>query len=419
VIQDASGGNAREIWRAAKGTVLVFAWSPDSKQIGVLVADGAVTSLEAIDVSNGRARTLVPAEKKLWMDSIVWPSQNRIVVPVYEAGAGLNSQGNNNLWEVRVNEAGAPNAGLHKLTAWTDFSIRAGSMTMYGKRLVFVRSFRQRDVYVAELGANRLSLGTPRRLTLDLGDDYPTAWTRDSKRVVLTSDRNGPPAVFLQDLSKPTAEQLVSGSTSQIVPRVAPDGKSILFVGRHQGKRGLMRTPLTGGTVEVLLEMTGIADFRCAPSGPCLITERQDGGLVVSELDLNKGKGREIYREAKTFSTPDISSDGKRLAVVSRSKIIVRSFATGAIEREVAVRGLPNAPHLVSLDYAPDGKGFFCGDVSPTETRLLYVDLSGNASVLWRQAGSSSVWGVPSPDGKYLAMMVFTDDSNVYLVENF
>ena len=46
----------------------------------------------------------------------------------------------------------------------------------------------------------RSVMGIPRRLTLDLGDDYPTAWTRDSKSVILTSDRNGPMAIFLQDL---------------------------------------------------------------------------------------------------------------------------------------------------------------------------------------------------------------------------
>jgi Tol biopolymer transport system component/tRNA A-37 threonylcarbamoyl transferase component Bud32 len=420
VIQDAAGGNAREIWRAPKGTVYVFAWSPDSKQIAASVADESITVLEAIDVSSGRSRTLVPAEKNLWMDSIVWPSQNRIIVPVYEAGAGMNSQGNTNLWEIRLNEAGAPNSGLHKLTAWTDFSIRARSLTTDGKKLMFVRSFRQRDVYVADLGSSRRTLGMPRRLTLDLGDDYPTAWTPDSRRVVLTSDRNGPPAIFLQDITKQTAEQLVTGPITQILPRVAPDRNSILFVGRHQGKRGLLRTPLNGESVEMLLEMTGIADYRCSPAGPCVITERKDGVTIVSELDLKKGKVREIYRDSSArYATPDLSPDGKWLAVSWGGKAVVRSFETGAIEREITIRGLPTPSHLVSMDFAPDGKGFFCGDVSPTETRLLYIDLSGKASVLWSQAGSSSVWGVPSPDGKYLAMMVFTDDSNVYMVENF
>jgi hypothetical protein len=29
------------------------------------------------------------------------------------------------------------------------------------------------------------------------------------------------------------------------------------------------------------------------------------------------------------------------------------------------------------------------------------------------------LWGVPSPNGRHLAMMMETDDSNVYTVEDF
>jgi hypothetical protein len=50
------------------------------------------------------------------------------------------------------------------------------------------------------------------------------------------------------------------------------------------------------------------------------------------------------------------------------------------------------------LDYAADGKGFFTSDYSTDlGARLLYVSLSGATSFL--------TWGVPSPDGKWLAML--------------
>jgi hypothetical protein len=149
--------------------------------------------------------------------------------------------------------------------------------------------------------------------------------------------------------------------------------------------------------------------------------ERQHGSVVVSEVDPTKGtKSREIYRDtAFRFAGIDISPDAKWLATPSGTKIILRSFATGAVVREIPVRGATNAMNLVTLDYAADGKGFFAGQTTPTETRQLYVDLSGKASLLWRQPGKSYVWGIPSPDGRYLAMMVYTDDSNVYTINDF
>src|ERR1019366_6403139 len=141
---------------------------------------------------------------------------------------------------------------------------------------------------------------------------------------------------------------------------------------------------------------------------------------IVSELDQMKGKGREIYRESHVEHL-DFSPDGKWIADTSESgsptKIVLRSFSTGAVVREIPVRGVTK---LTTLTCASDGKGFFAGDRSLAEDRELYVDLSGNTSVLWRQPGTDSViWGTPSPDGKYLALVLVTDDSNVYMVENF
>jgi hypothetical protein len=351
---------------------------------------------------------------------MVWAGLSRIIVSVRER-VGANAF-NCNLWEVRLNAGGAPvSGGLRKLTAWTDFPIQSGSLTTDGKRLVFVRMFAQRDVYVAEIDASRSRLGPPRRLTLDLGDDNPTAWTRDSKTVILNSDRNGPINIFRQDLDKPTADPLVIWPGAQILPRVTPDGKSVLFcsVVPVQHTCRVMRAPLTGGTPELLTVVSNIGDLRCSKAGPCVVVQMggRNSGFVVSELDLVKGKGREIYRDADSHTGgPDLSPDGKLLAAPSGTKVILRSFSTGALVREIPVRG---ATHLVSLNYAPDGRGFFSGDASSTEARQLYIDVSGKATLLWRQAGNSVVWAIPSPDGRHLAMLMHTIDSNVYMVEDF
>ena len=228
-------------------------------------------------------------------------------------------------------------------------------------------------------------------------------------------------AIFRQDIHKQTADQLVFGPSRQIIVRATPDGNWTLFYGRDGAKRGLMRAPMKGGRAELLYEVSGVMGLRCSRVGPCIVSERHDGAVVVSELDAVKGtKGREIYRDAGvSFAGPDVSPDAKWLATPSGTKIILRSFATGEVVREIPVRGATNAMNLVNLDYAADGKGFFAGQTTPTESRQLYIDLSGKASVLWRQAGKSTVWGVPSPDGRYLAMMVYTDDSNVYTLDDF
>ena len=63
--------------------------------------------------------------------------------------------------------------------------------------------------------------------------------------------------------------------------------------------------------------------------------------------------------------------------------------------------------------------GLLHGEFLPTEARQLYVDLSGKAALLWRQPGRSIIWGVPSPDGRNLAMLMYTTDANVYMLDAF
>ena len=140
-------------------------------------------------------------------------------------------------------------------------------------------------------------------------------------------------------------------------------------------------------------------------------------GNIVFEIDVAKGKGREIYRDAdRHIGSPDISPDGKWLASPVGKRVIIRSFQLERIVREIPVRGASN---LHTLYFAPDGQGFFAGDSSSTEVRQLYVDLSGKTTLLWRQAGNYVVWAVPSPDGRHLAMVIHTTESNVYSVANF
>ena len=90
----------------------------------------------------------------------------------------------------------------------------------------------------------------------------------------------------------------------------------------------------------------------------------------------------------------------------------------GGSDREITVKGWPN---ITGLNWASDGKGFYCGTVSPQAQTLLYVDLQGNASVLWQSSGGRGdvIWGIPSPDARYLAIGGDARNSNVWMLEGF
>jgi hypothetical protein len=91
------------------------------------------------------------------------------------------------------------------------------------------------------------------------------------------------------------------------------------------------------------------------------------------------------------------------------------AFALGRLRPRV--KGWPN---VTGLDWAPNGRGLYVGSASPQSRTLLYVDLKGNARVLWQfSAALASIFAVPSPDGRYLAIGNFVYNSNTWMVEGF
>jgi dipeptidyl aminopeptidase/acylaminoacyl peptidase len=224
---------------------------------------------------------------------------------------------------------------------------------------------------------------------------------------------------------------VVTGMPGLSAPRVSADGAWILFVetpektANRASPERLMRIPVGGGAPQFVLETRNLITFACAraPATLCVILEtspdRKD--LAVTAFDPVQGRGN-VLRTIENYAPgeADISPDGGTFAASRgyESEIHIRLLSlAGGSDREIALKGWP---FTTGLDWAPDGKGLYCGSRSPQGDTLLYVDLKGNARVLWQhKGGGGSMWGIPSPDGRYLAIRSDVSDSNVWMVEGF
>ena len=71
------------------------------------------------------------------------------------------------------------------------------------------------------------------------------------------------------------------------------------------------------------------------------------------------------------------------------------------------------------LNWAADGQGIFVStEAARGRSILMHMDLQGNLRPLWNTA-SYFTWGVPSPDGRRLAIAASMGESNVWMLENF
>jgi WD40 repeat protein len=174
-----------------------------------------------------------------------------------------------------------------------------------------------------------------------------------------------------------------------------------------------------------VMETRNNLDFRCsrAPASVCVIVEasQDERQLTFTEFDPLKGRGRVLrtmQKDPTAYFWTDISPDGTTFAISRTAETHIRLLSlTGGSDREIAVKG---RPRLTALNWSPDGKGFFCGSYSPQGSSFLYVDLKGDARVLWQSKAFPAVLGgVPSPDGRYLAIQSEVFSSNVWMVEGF
>jgi Tol biopolymer transport system component len=112
-----------------------------------------------------------------------------------------------------------------------------------------------------------------------------------------------------------------------------------------------------------------------------------------------------------------LSPDGSRIAVLNNQEGRIHIlFLERGTQREFKIKGVDG---LDTLTWAANGKSLFVSSRTQYDSVLLHVDLQGNAQVLWRKEGGLATFGIPSPDGRHLAMLGWTLNSNIWMMENF
>jgi Tol biopolymer transport system component len=446
-IAGVSGGAARRLLTAPPGCGFTeeLAWSPDGTSIAfeLIQTTGREPAVQTYDLKTGRISTVVSNPQ---LENFCWAPDGRLIFSRREDSPNHRSS---NLWEVNVDVlTGQARGKPRRLTRWSDFRFGSLSPGLNGRRLSFVRGRAASNVHVGELRDNTRLINL-RRLTFDEWVDWPTGWTRYSTAVLYHSDRNGVLNIFQQALSGAEPEAIVPGQEEATNPRLSPDGRWILYLAWRKDERGnrtgdgrLMRVSPATRKAEVVFPVAGYdgeaADeqpgkrpvpsgegnprFRC-PSisqSPCVLSEKLQNEMVFTAFDPLQGRKRELARFPVDRARPafwDLSSDGQWIAFgiteESGSRIQLLSL-TRHENREIPIANWNN---LVSIAWAPDGKALFLTGWASKNSPLLRVSLDGGVQLLY-SAQYYVESPVPSPDGRYLAFGVVSQNNNAWLMDN-
>jgi Tol biopolymer transport system component/DNA-binding winged helix-turn-helix (wHTH) protein len=313
------------------------------------------------------------------------------------------------------------------ITRSSETAVYAVTASKDGRKIVYLQGPFQADVYTAAMDRMpRPHLQHPLRLTLEDSNDFPTAWSHEGDAIVFHSDRRGSWEIFVQKIGQSEAKVIVTGPDDYKGARFTSDGKWLLFVAYpRSGKSGspamtklratganlhvqIIRMPASGGPRQTL--MTGVAlSFRC-PSGRmayCVVCEPGlTGGLTFSELDPESGQI--TRRRTVPGSSPaywDVSPDAREVAIAlsrGRDGLIQRIDLRSGSSRDVIVKG---QPVLQSMDWNPDGNGWFVSSRWTHGADLLYVDPQGSHTTLRHQPVGFETWALPDADGHRLAFL--------------
>jgi len=442
-----AGKTGAEIWRTGpNGEDPQLVVASDSSGS---ISTWAVWSPGGRRLAYARARTSDPQDTGMYLESCDMEGRRRLIfsgtaeqgmhyytVPLWLPDGrllfGLTDPPPNptglNLWSIHVDpRSGEPSGKPRRITRWQRISLLSAlGISKDGRRLLVATMRYQSDCYVGGIAGGDSLLKDVKRLTLDDRMDVQPAWTPDGRAIVFTSDRNGTPDIFEQELDGAVARPLITGPGEQYAPQVSRDGAWLLYMDAgnfdRQGFVRLMRVPLVGGPPEVVLNTQPLASYRQVSHGDSTwaLSEVDHGETVFTAFQPGGGRGRELGRVGARVSAKwDLSPGGDQVAVVDPldpvPRIRVLSFA------DHSTREVPIDPEvrLASISWIPDGGGWFvvsAEGVAPWN--ILRVTLDGRTTPLL----PPQTWMydcAASPDGHHLVFTSNTGDGALWLLEDF
>jgi eukaryotic-like serine/threonine-protein kinase len=443
------GQQARKVFDVGENdSIGGLTWSPDGKRVIYVRQDGPDNAnfyFESGDLQGGPVTKVLPPFDSKLVANLIWLPDGRMIYRLDEPGFKVKTC---NLWQINMNPQLTEFVGkAQRITNFAELCVNPVNATSDSKRLGIFEWRPHSSIYVADLRAGGEQSSNPVRLTREESWNHPLAWTTDSRTIIFASSRTGVDAIFKQALDQDATQPMIAMSHSDGLAGAcrSPEGSWLYYTTKSYDEgpaetnkimrdavtaiiptqtSKIMRVAIQGGSPQLVLTAKIEEWPRCArsPSSLCAIGERTPDRkqIIFTELDPVKGRGRELARSNTDLATDyhwDLSPDGTHIALLKHRDQSVQILSlNGRAPQDITSR---ERKTLSSVVWTADGKGLFVSSYTARGADMLYMDLQGNTRLLWEQPGGIEIYGVPSPDGRHLAMRGWNVEGNMWMMENF
>lgn len=228
---------------------------------------------------------------------------------------------------------------------------------------------------------------------VDAYTNFEPTLTRDGKRLVFASTRDGLPQLYIADARKPDAPatRLVTSSERHATVQMLPDGKSLVFRSDHGADENwsFYRVNLDGSG---LVELTPGARWS---RNPQIVVDGKPDTLFYSARAMSdvatsvystsaKAPGEEklLFRDDKPGGLFDVSRDGKwglynKVPSHSQNYALAIDLATGKSRQLYPKDGAGTKVTISGLAFSADGKrALIATDGGGDQSLLLSIDVA-------------------------------------------
>ena len=378
----ATGGQPRPL-RPEFATARFPVWAPDGEKILFLgVRDAALNTETLFDwwitpLGEGEpvASGILPAVQSHGLSAVTVPDA---WVPGDRVLFSDRRGGSMNIWQINVSSDGRVASAPQQLTFGTGTETQPALAP--GGRLIFSSHLSKIEIWSLPIAANEgKALGGLQRLTETASQHLQPRLAANGKTLVYASLESGKGDLWLTDLETGKQTALTSSPSNEQQPVLSAEGSRVAYNARDAAMNSIHVISTSGGGLERACDSCTTSFGDWSADGKTMLHLR-DQPRRVAVLDVASGRSTDILQHARyNLYVPRFAPDGQWITFVAQ---------TGPENRRLYAARFRGEAVIPSPEWIPLTDGRFSDDkptLSPDGNLLYYTSNRDGFMCLWAQ----------------------------------